>query len=55
MYSRMIEVKIVIKTEIIHKDIDIEWMELILEAKNIGMTTEEVREYLIQNGNNKKD
>lgn len=30
------------------EEMDVEWMELILEAKKIGMTTEMVREFLNQ-------
>ncbi|WP_309144693.1 anti-repressor SinI family protein [Bacillus sp. EB600] len=33
----------------ISKDMDAEWLELILEAKKIGITIEEVREFLDQN------
>jgi antagonist of SinR len=32
------------------EEIDQEWLQLILEAKNIGMVKEEIREFLIQNG-----
>jgi DNA-binding transcriptional MerR regulator len=31
------------------KDMDAEWLELIMEAKKIGITIEEVREFLDQN------
>ena len=30
------------------KDMDAEWLELIMEAKKIGITIEEVREFLDQ-------
>ncbi|MFF2448509.1 anti-repressor SinI family protein [Neobacillus sp. NPDC058068] len=32
------------------EEIDQEWLQLILDAKNIGMVKEEIREFLIQNG-----
>lgn len=32
------------------EEIDQEWLQLILEAKNIGMVKEEIRDFLIQNG-----
>ena len=31
------------------KDMDAEWLELIIEAKKIGITIEEVRKFLKQN------
>lgn len=31
------------------KDMDLEWLELILEAKNMGITIETIRDFLSQN------
>jgi DNA-binding transcriptional MerR regulator len=36
----------VLEANTIIKDMDAEWLELILEAKKIGISIEEVREYL---------
>lgn len=38
-----------IKTDKSVEDIDIEWLQLILEAKEIGIPIEEIRTYLQQN------
>lgn len=39
-----------LKANAIIKDMDVEWLELILEAKKMGITIEEVREFLYRNG-----
>jgi DNA-binding transcriptional MerR regulator len=36
----------VLEAKTIDKEIDSEWLELMIEAKKIGMTIEEIREYL---------
>jgi hypothetical protein len=45
-------VRRVLKDNTIVKELDLEWLELILEAKRMGMTIEEIRDYLFSiNGN----
>lgn len=33
----------------IHKEMDTEWLELIIAAKKMGITLEEIREFINQN------
>lgn len=35
-----------LEAKTIDKEIDSEWLELIIEAKKMGMTIEEIREFL---------
>lgn len=39
-----------VKTENIFEVMDEEWMALILEAKDLGITKESIRDFLNQNG-----
>ncbi|QED50016.1 anti-repressor SinI family protein [Cytobacillus dafuensis] len=32
------------------EELDFEWMKLIVEAKNMGIEKEEIREFLLKNG-----
>jgi DNA-binding transcriptional MerR regulator len=38
-----------VTTEKTEEKLDNEWLELILEARDIGMTVEEIKEFLVQN------
>jgi DNA-binding transcriptional MerR regulator len=39
----------VVITEKTEKELDNEWLELIIEARDLGMTVEEIKEFLVQN------
>jgi DNA-binding transcriptional MerR regulator len=39
----------VVTIEKMEKELDNEWLELILEARDLGLTVKEIKEFLVQN------
>lgn len=40
--------------EVVTEDLDVEWVELILKARDLGITPDEIRVLFIQNQTEKK-